>query len=119
MTNILTEIEDEAETLYDDAKSAVSPAITVAKADLSAAGSATASYIKTNVLDDAYQIAVSVVGGAVVGQPWTTTLATIVTEVKAAGKTIVAGAEAILGAQAQADLIAAGKLLPPVSSTTA
>ena len=48
--------------------------------------------------------------------PRISTLATITTQGAAAGIQIVNGAEAIVASMAQSDLIAAGKLLPPVTA---
>lgn len=119
MNHILKEIADDAKALVAKAEAALKPAEQEFVQDVEAAGSATASYIKANALQDGYKIALSVVGGAATGQPWATTLATILSEAKTAGVAILQGAEAILGAQAQADLIAAGKLLPPAPATAA
>lgn len=88
------------------------------KTDVEATVSASWSYIKTNGLQDAYQIALSAVQGAIAGTPWLTVLATIESQIVAAGKQIEKGALAIVGAQAQADLIAAGTLLPPVATAS-
>lgn len=109
----------EIEASFAKLKAALTPAAEVVKTDVEAVASASWSYIKENSLQDAYQIALVAVQAAVAGTPWVSVLATIEAQVIAAGKTIEKGAVAIIGAQAQADLIAVGTLLPPVSSPVA
>lgn len=76
------------------------------------------NYIKTNGLMAAYTICVSVVKGAATGTPWATLCATAVEQIEQAGITIFKGAETIMMAQAQADLIAAGKIIAPSTGET-
>lgn len=92
-----------------EANPVVGDAVNTVVTDIEAAGSATASYVKTKGYEAAYQIALTLVGGMVPGANWLATLASIVEQVKAAGLAIEQGAEAILAAQAQADLLAVGK----------
>lgn len=81
--------------------------------DAEAIGEATYDYIKKNALSDLYNIAIAALMGVTSGTPYTAVLATVLSQGKAAGITIAKGAEAIVVAQAQADLIAAGKLVAP------
>lgn len=111
------EIITEIESLFAKLKAAVTPAVDTAISDAETAGLSALNYIKTNGLQDAYQIALTVVGAAVAGSPWTATLASVEASIVTAGKSIAKGAVAVVSAQAQADLIAAGTLLPPVSAT--
>lgn len=113
MTNIL-------ETIYADAKALVakiegSQIAQEAEKDVEAAGSATLNFIKTNGLQDLYQIALAVVS-AMAGAPWAATLASIETQAVTDGKQLIAGATATVASLAQADLIAAGKMIAPTSS---
>jgi len=96
-----------------------SSAIQTVETDAKAIGSATLSFIETNGLQDAYQIALTVVSAALPGASWTGVLASIETQALAAGKQLITGGSAILASMAQADLMAAGKLLPPVSAPIA
>jgi hypothetical protein len=109
----------EIKSLFAKLESAVTPAAETAETDVIAIGQSALGYIKTNGLTDLYKIAMSVLAGAATGTPWTTTLATVVTQGEAAGISIAKGAEAVVVAQAQADMIAAGTLLPPVAATPA
>lgn len=87
--------------------------------DVQAIGSTTLNYIKTNGLQDLYQIAMTLVAAALPGASWTGVLASIEAQAITDGKTLISGASAIVASQAQADLIAAGKLLPPVATAPA
>jgi hypothetical protein len=99
----------DAEALLAKLKAEFSPEIKVAENDAHAIVSDAASYIKTNGLQDLYQIALTLVGGMAPGASWATVLTSIVTQATADGKTLLAGAEGVVAAQAQADLLAAGK----------
>lgn len=90
-----------------------SPIIQTVETDIKSAGSATLSYIEANGLQDAYQIALNVVL-PMIGTPWTGVLAAVRTAIIADGKILLTGAESILASQAQADLIALGKVVPSV-----
>lgn len=85
--------------------------------DAVAIGTSALAYIKTNGLTDLYQIAMSVLTGAATGTPWATIGATVVSQGEAAGISIAKGAESVVLAQAQADLIAAGTIVSPTSGT--
>ena len=95
------------------------PEITTAETDAEAIGSAALAYIKTQGLTDLYAIAKSVLLSVAAGAPWATTLATVVTQGEVAGISIAKGAEAVVVAQAQADLIAAGQLGSPAAPPAA
>ena len=96
-------------------KAEFAPVATVVETDVKTAVSTAWTYIQTNGLQDAYQIALTIVGGAVAGTPWLSTLAAVEAAVVADGKTIEKGAVAVVSAQAQADLISVGTLLPPAA----
>jgi hypothetical protein len=89
------------------------PVVGTVVEDVEAAGQSALAYIKANALTDAYKIATAALLGAATGTPWATLAATVVAQVEAAGIAIAKGAETIVLAQAQADLIAAGKLVAP------
>jgi hypothetical protein len=109
---IITELEGFLAGL----KTKYTPEIKTAENDVKAIGSSALNYIETNGLKDLYTIAMSVLAGTAAGTPWATTMATVVTQGEAAGIAIAKGAESVVLAQAQADMIAAGQLLPPVAS---
>ena len=98
-------------------ESAFGPAVKTVETDAEAIGSAALAYIKSNALSDLYAIAKSALLGAATGTPWATVAATVVSQGEAAGITIAKGAETIVLAQAQADLIAAGSLVAPSTGT--
>lgn len=99
------------------AKAALSPAEAVVVSDAEAIGDAAFNYIKTNGLADLYKIATAALLGAVTGTPWATIATSVVSQGEAAGITIAKGAESIVLASAQADLIAAGQLVAPTTGT--
>jgi hypothetical protein len=117
MTNeIETEIEAvvaDVKTELTEIKTELTPEIKTAENDAKAIGSAALSYIQTNGLTDLYAIATSVLTSIASGTAWSTVLSTVVTQGEAAGITIAKGAESVVVAQAQADLIAAGTLAAP------
>jgi hypothetical protein len=100
-------------------EAALAPAETAVADDADAIGSATLNFIKTNGLQDLYQIAITVVGAMLPGASWTAALASIESQAVAAGKQLVSGSTAIVAALAQADLLAAGKSLAPGTTVTA
>ena len=110
----MSAIIDELKALITKFEDAIDPAVDAAVTDAEVIGKSALDFIKTNGLQDLYQIALTVVGAAATGAPWAGTLAAITAQAVADGKTIITGAEAVVAAQAQADLIAAGKLLAPV-----
>lgn len=67
------------------------------------------SYIKVNGLQDLEQIALTIVAAMVPGASWAATLASIKTQAVTDGAKLLEGAEAIVAAKVQADLLAAGK----------
>jgi hypothetical protein len=80
------------------------------------AGEAAVHFIESNGLSSAYTIAVGLLTSLSSGNPWGVVLSTLVTQCEQAGVQLLQGSEAVVLAQAQADLIAAGKLLPPVTA---
>lgn len=98
------------------AKWKTEPVIGTVVTDVEEAAVATVSYIKANGLQDLYQLALIAVTALAPGASWGAMLASLEAQAIADGKTLVAGATAVVAAQAQADLIAAGKLLPPAAN---
>jgi hypothetical protein len=113
MSTIIAELLADAEALVAKAKTALSPEIKTAENDAKAIGEAALSYIEQNGLTDLYSIATSALAGAATGTSFTAVLSDVVTQGEAAGITIAKGAEAVVVAQAQADLVAAGTLASP------
>jgi hypothetical protein len=105
-----------AEALLADLKAHFAPEIKTVQNDFHDVVNAADTYIKANGLQDLYQIALTLVSAAAPGASWIATVASIEAQAVTDGKKIVQGATAIVAAQAQADLIAAGKLLPPVAA---
>lgn len=101
------------------AKLKSSTAVETAVTNAENIGGAGWAYIKTNGWTDLYQIALTIVGAALPGASWGGILASIEAQAVTDGHNLVSGAAAVVAAQAQADLIAAGKLLPPVSAPVA
>ena len=73
------------DSVLAEIKTALTPIASTIKTDAKAIGSSALSYIETNGLQDAYQIALTVVGGAVAGTPWGSTLAAVTAAVVADG----------------------------------
>ncbi len=92
------------------------PEIKAVENEAKAIGDAALTYIENNGLNALYNIATAALLGAATGTPWATIGATVVKQGEAAGISIAKGAETVVLAQAQADLIAVGKLLPPGST---
>lgn len=109
----ITEIEADAKALW--LKISGNTAVKAVEADVEAIGTATVSYIKTNGLQDLYQLALGLLP-TLVGAPWGATLAALEAKALEMGKVLLTGASAIVASQAQADLIAAGKLIAPVAT---
>jgi hypothetical protein len=108
-------IKSVASEVVADLKSALaklegSTAVQTVETDVKTAGKSVLSYIETNGLQDAYQIALTAVSAALPGASWASTLATIVSLAKADGVALIEGAEDILGNLAKADLVAAGTI---------
>lgn len=102
------------ETEWSKLKS--STAVSTAIADAENIGGAGWAYIKTNGLTDLYDIALTLVAAALPGASWVTTVASIKAKAIADGVALLEGAEAVVAAQAQADLMSAGKLAAPVKA---
>lgn len=92
-----------------------STAVQTVETDAKEVESASWNLIKTQGLQDVYQIAETELLAAIAGTPWTAVLTGIETAAIAAGKALGKEVIASIGAQAQADLIAAGKLLAPAA----
>lgn len=96
-----------------------SPVVQTIETDAEAIGTSALNFIKTNGLQDLYQIALTLVSAAIPGASWATTLSSIEAQAVTDGKQLVTGATAVVAAQAQADLIAAGKLVAPLPASAA
>ncbi len=94
------------------------PEIKIVENDAHAIVSASVSYIEKNGLQALYGLATALLTGAVTGTPWAELGASLVTQAETAGIAIAKGAETIVLGQAQADLIAAGKLIAPTTGET-
>lgn len=110
----------ELETIENDIKADVAaveaefkPEIKTVENDAKAIGASALAYIEANGLKDLYAIATAALTGAATGTSFATIMASVVTSGEAAGITIAKGAEAVVVAQAQADLVAAGSLASP------
>lgn len=112
---ILQDIED----FFTSLKTKYTPEIKTAENDAKAIGASALAYIETNGLKDLYAIATGVLTSIATDTPWGSVLATVVTQGEAAGIAIAKGAESVVVAQAQADLIAAGTITAPVSTSAA
>jgi hypothetical protein len=99
-------------------KGAFTPARKAIENDLKDLESKSIDYIKTNGLQDLYQLAATLLP-ALTGSPWGSVLAALEAKALELGKALVKGEAAIVAAQAQADLIAVGKLIAPVANTVA
>lgn len=115
MTNVFEELVTDAEALV--AKLKTNTVVATVETDLKAIGASAGNYIKNNSLTALYAIAMSVLTGAATGTPWATIGAAVVTQGEAAGISIAKGAESIVLAQAQADLVAAGAIVAPTTGT--
>lgn len=109
----IKEIEADISALYN--KFQANPTVHEAEVEAKAIEHSAVDYIKNNGLTALYQIALGALTGAVTGTPWATIGATVVSQGEAAGIQIAKGAESIVMAQAQADLVAAGKLIAPTT----
>lgn len=112
------EIITEFENFLTGLKAKFSPKIKTVENDAKAIGASALSYIENNGLTALYTIAMSELTGVAAGTPYTTLLASVVTQGEAAGISIAKGAEAVVVGQAQADLIAAGTLASPSTGAT-
>lgn len=110
-------IQTELKKLFSAFQAKEAPIEQEVIADVKAIGGAAITYIETNGLQAAYDIAKALLAGAATGTPWATLGATLLAQLEAAGISIAKGAEAIILGQAQADLIATGSLISPTSGT--
>lgn len=110
--------------IYDEIKNTVAkwynhfqdnPTVHKAETEAKAIEHSAVDYISKNGLQAFYQICVAVLTGAATGTPWATVGATAVAQAEQAGIAIAKGAESIVLAQAQADLVAAGNLAAPTT----
>lgn len=109
-------IIEELKALLAKFEGEAAPVVEAVEVDAEVIGKAAIDYIKAQGLQELYTIAKAALLGLATGTPWGAVLAGIVTEGEAAGITIAKGAEAIVLAQAQADLIASGHLAAPVAN---
>lgn len=95
------------------------PEVKAVETDTVAIGSAALAYISTNGLKDLYTIALTALTNVATGTSYPAVLAEVVAQGEAAGITIAKGAESVVVAQAQADLIATGTIPPVVALAAA
>lgn len=114
MTNVAENILEWIEAKWAALKS--STVLSAAETDVKAIGGGAWAIITSTGAQDVYEIAVTALQAAVPGASWLGILESVGKEVLAAGKDIEAKVVAFVTAQAQADLIAAGKLAVPVAS---
>ncbi len=74
------------------------------------------SYIKANGLHDLETLAITFVSALVPGASWSAMLGALKTQAVADGVTLVEGAEAVVAAKVQADLLVQGKIAAPVAA---
>jgi uncharacterized membrane protein (UPF0136 family) len=116
MTNIIiTDIEEDFDALKAKIEGSTTATVIIQKAE--DIGVATWNYIKTNGLTALYSMATALLAGAATGTPFTTLAANLAAQAETAGISIAKGAESIVLAQAQADLVAAGTLVSPSTGT--
>jgi hypothetical protein len=108
-----SEVIAKIEAFFEEIKTDLQPVETEVVTDAKAIGTSALAYIKSNGLTELYSIAKSALLGLATGTPWATVAADVVSQGEAAGIAIAKGAETIVLAQAQADLIAAGTLVAP------
>lgn len=112
MTNIIiTDIEEDFDALKAKIEGNTTATVIIQKAE--DIGVATWDYIKANGLTALYSMATALLAGAATGTPFTVLAANLVSQAETAGISIAKGAESIVLAQAQADLVAAGQLASP------
>lgn len=92
------------------------PGIKIVENEFHEDAAAAWGYIQKNGLHDAYLLATTLLQGEAAATPWGVLLAQLGAEALKMGKDLVDGEKALILAQAQADLVAAGKLLPPVAA---
>lgn len=97
------------------AKFESNPTVETVENDVKAIGVSALNYIKSNGLTDLYNIALSALTGAATGTSFATVAATVVKQGEEAGITIAKGAESVVLAQAQADLVAQGAIVAPTT----
>ena len=95
------------------------PVVETVETDVEAIGSSAIAYIEQNGGKAAYSLAMSFLAGVATGTPWATIGADFLTQAETAGITIAKGAESVILAQAQADLVAQGTIVAPTTGVTA
>lgn len=114
--SFIQELENDVSNLLGKIKSNAS--VKTVETDVVAIGKSALSYIESNGLTDLYKIALAALTGAATGTSFAAIGATVLQQGEQAGIQIAKGAEGIVLAQAQADLVAAGSLVSPTSGTT-
>jgi len=114
------EIITDIENLLAKAKALLSPAAVAEVKTIENEGHTivadAVSYIKANGLHDLEQLAITFVGALASGASWTGMLTALKAQAVTDGITLVEGAEAIVAAKVQADLLVQGKTPIPVST---
>lgn len=113
-------ILDDAKALVAKIEAEFSPAV---QADVKAAENEVhtivndaKSYVEVNGLQDLEQLAITAVTAMVPGASWAVMLGALKTQAVAAGVKLVDGAEAVVAAKVQGDLLAVGKIAAPASA---
>lgn len=114
--SFIQELETDVTNLLGKIKA--STAVKTVETDAKAIGKSALSYIENNGLTDLYKIALAALTGAATGTSFAAIGATVLQQGEQAGIQIAKGAEGIVLAQAQADLVAAGTLVSPTGGTT-
>lgn len=109
-------IIEEIEAFAASLRAKYAPEVKVVENDVHGIITDAVSYIKVNGLADLEQIAISLVAAMVPGTSWPLVLAAIKAQAIAAGVKLLDGAEAVVAAKAQSDLIAMGTIAPPVAA---
>jgi hypothetical protein len=114
MTNaFITDIENipaEVKSWFE-----TSPTVHTIETDGEAIATSAWTYIKSNGLTTLYSMAMALLTGAATGTSFTALGTQLLQQGETAGIQIAKGAEGIVLAQAQADLVAAGSIVSPTS----
>lgn len=113
---IIAEIEASLTKLKSYFSPTIKSEIKVVENEVHAIVTDAVSYIKTNGLHDLEQLAITFVSALLPGGSWVTMLSALKAQALADGIAIVEGAEAIVSAKVQADLLVQGKTPVPVAA---
>ncbi len=113
---IITEIEALLGKLKASFSPAVQAEVKAVENEAHAIVTDAVTYIKANGLADLEAIALTVVSAMVPGTSWGAVLTAVKTQAVTDGVKLLDGAEAVVAAKVQADLIAVGKLAAPAAA---